>query len=218
MKKLLALLIILFTVPVIGQNHLLGLKGGISATNVFSNSIFSNTDFKNGFIAGLTYEYRLKKTFHLEADLLYANKGFEMDIIFTDETGSPTGDFLTSKFHYNYISIPLKFGASFGKKLSGFANIGLVPSFLTKAIYKTPALLDYEEINQDNTEFVNSFDLGAIIEFGGTYTIQEKYFLFASLAYQQSFTGIIKDNPNSSNMNHYGMIFSVGVKYALTTE
>ncbi len=109
MRKLIIVLILISTIPVFGQNHLIGLKGGINWTNVNSSNFISNNDNRTGFNGGLTYEYRFNNHFNLGIDFLYFQKGFTNDIIFTDENGIPTGEKATSVFNYDYLSFRSKF-------------------------------------------------------------------------------------------------------------
>lgn len=46
MRKIITILILISTIPVFGQNHLLGLKSGINWTNVNSSNLISNNDYR----------------------------------------------------------------------------------------------------------------------------------------------------------------------------
>ena len=99
------------------------MQGGINWTNVISDNFLSDNDYRNGFIGGLTYEYEFKRNFHIGLDLVYTQKGFKHDIIFTDETGNQIGDKTTSDFNYDYLSLPIKGGFSLGNNFAGFLNL-----------------------------------------------------------------------------------------------
>ena len=217
MRKIITLLIVLFTVPVFGQNHFIGLKGGINWTNVISDNFLSDNDYRNGFIGGLTYEYEFKKKFHLGLDLVYAQKGFKNDVIFTDETGNPIGEKATSNFNYDYLSLPIKGGFSLGNNFAGFLNLGIVPSLLINAETIIPTFENIDGETFDVTKNVTKFDFGGLIEIGGSYEFKERFLLFTSFAYQQSFTTITNEDyfPNGK-AKHYGMTLLLGLKYALT--
>ena len=217
MRKTITFLILLFTIPVFGQNHFIGLKGGINWTNVISDNFLSNNDYRNGFVGGLTYEYDFKKKFHIGLDLVYSQKGFTNDIIFTDEYGNPTGEKATSEFNYDYLSFPIKGGLVLGNRISGFINLGLVPSLLIEAKTIEPAIKGITgKKTYDVTDKVTKFDFGGLIEIGGSYKFKERFFLFTSFAYQQSFTTITnEDYFSNGKAKHYGMTLSIGLKYAL---
>ncbi len=207
MRKIITLLIVLFAVPVFGQNHFIGLKGGINWTNVIADNFLSDNDYRNGFVGGLTYEYEFKKKFHIGLDLVYAQKGFNNDIIFTDENGNPIGEKATSGFYYDYLSLPIKGGFSLGNNFAGFLNLGIVPSLLINAETIIP------------TDKVTKFDFGGLIEIGRSYKFKERFLLFTSVAYQQSFTVITnEDYFSNGKAKHYGMTLSIGLKYALKKE
>jgi hypothetical protein len=217
MRKLIVALILISTIPVFGQNHIIGLKGGVSLTNIHSSNFLSKVDNLTGFNGGLSYEYRFENHFNLGIDFLYFQKGFTNDIIFTDDYGIPTGEKATSYFKYDYLSLPVKGGFFIGDKISGFLNIGLVPSILINAKTTAPGIIgsDYEETNEV-TDIVKKLDFGGLIEIGGSYKFGDKFLIFTSFAYQQSFMSITNtDYFSSSSIKHYGMTMSIGLKYIL---
>ena len=220
MRKILTALILISTVPVFGQNHLVGLKGGINWTNVNSSNFISNNDYRAGFNGGLTYEYRLNSHFNLEIDFFYFQKGFTNDIIFTDEFGNPTGEKATTVFNYDYLSVPIKGGFLIGNKISGFANIGIVSSILINAETVEPKIEGVVDEKTTNvTDLVTKFDFGGLIEIGGQYKFGERFLIFTSFIYQYSFTTISNDNYfKNSKIRHYGMSLSAGLKYVLKKE
>jgi hypothetical protein len=216
MKKIYLALLLLSTIPAFGQNQLIGLKGGVSFTNVFSEDFLSENDFRNGFMTGLTYEHKLKNKFSIELEISYFQKGFRNDIIFTDVNGSPTGEKHTSVFNYDYLSLPIKGGYSIGNKISGFINLGIVPSFLVNARAEIPAIGTLPEEKVNITDRVTSFDFGGLAEIGLSYKLQEQFLIFTSVSYQQSFLSITNDDYfKESKAMHYGMTIAIGVKYAL---
>ena len=220
MRKLITVLIIVISIPVFGQNHFVGLKSGMSWTNINSSNFISNNDNRTGFNGGLTYEYRLNTKLNLGIDLLYSQKGFTNDIVFTDETGNPTGEKATSEYNYDYFSFPIKGGLVLGDKISGFVNLGFAPSVLIDAKTIEPAIEGFmDKTTYDVTDKVTGFDFGGLIEIGGIYKFKERFLLFASFAYQQSFTAISNsDYFSNSKIKHYGMTMSIGLKYALKKE
>ncbi len=219
-KIIITILTIVFSIPVFGQNHFFGLKGGMSWTNVNSTNFISNNDNRTGFNGGLTYEYHLNTKFNLGMDLLYVQKGFTNDIVFTDDTGNPTGEKATSEFNYDYLSFPIKGGLVIGDRISGFINLGLVPSVLIDAKTIEPAIEGImDKTTYDVTDKVTGFDLGGLIEIGGNYKLKERFLIFTSVAFQHSFTGITNENYFSNGKaRHYGMTLSIGLKYALKKE
>ncbi len=213
-------ILLMSTISVFGQNHFAGLKTGVNLTNVHSSDFISNDGNRTGFSGGLTYEYLLNKRFNLGVDFLYCQKGFTSDMIFTDETNNPTGEKATFVYNYNYLSFPVKGGFLIGEKISGFVNFGIVPSFLINASHISPAIgniIDEDIINV--TSDVKKLDFGGLVEIGGNYKIKDRYLIYTSVAYQQSFTTITNsDYWPDSEVKNYGITLSIGLKYAIKNE
>ena len=223
MKRLFLIILTLTTLKVAGQNHLIGVRGGVNATNVTSSNFISQRDSRIGLTAGLTYEFLLKKHFTIGADFIYNQRGFKIESVHTDQIGNPTGEKSTAKLNYDYISLPIKAGFNIGSKLYGFANLGLVPSWLVDAKTIIPTFdsdanfIGNETI--DPTNLVSKFDLAGLFEIGGGYKINGRYWVFTSFSYQHSFTSIANSEYFAeSKILHNGMNFSIGLKYALTKE
>jgi hypothetical protein len=211
------------TLKVAGQNHFIGVKGGLNSTNITSSNFLSQIDSRTGLTAGMTYEYLFKKHFCIGADLIYNQRGFTNDIVFTDNLGNPTGEKHTTKFNYDYVSLPIKTGFNIGNKLYGFTNIGVIPSLLVDAKTTTPTFDTNGKLTGnetfDMTNRVSKFDLAGLIEIGGGYKFKERYWLFTSFSYQHSFTTITNsDYFTNSKIRHNGMALIIGLKCALTKE
>lgn len=207
---------IVTSIPAFGQNHFMGFKGGINWTNVYSSNFGDDHGNRIGFNCGLTYEYQLNKRFNLGIDFLYFQKGFTGDILFTDDLGNPTGEKASIEFNYDYLSLPIKGGFVMGDKFSGFVNLGVVPSILIDAKIIKPAIEGSREEPIDATEMATKFDLAGIVEIGANYKILPDFLLSTAIGYQQSFTSITNDDYFSkAEVRHYGIIMSIGLKYAL---
>jgi hypothetical protein len=223
MKNILLIILTIATLKVVGQNHFIGLKGGVNSTNITSSNFLSQTDSRTGLTAGLTYEYLFKKHFSVGADLIYNQRGFTNDIVFTDNLGNPTGEKYTTTFNYDYVSLPIKTGFNFGTKFYGYTNIGVIPSLLADAKTPTPTFDTDGKLTGnetfDVTNRVSKFDFAGLVEIGGGYKFKGRYWLFTSFSYQHSFTSITNsDYFANSKIKHYGMTLNLGLKYALTKE
>lgn len=223
MRKILLIILTISSLKVAGQNHILGIKGGVSQTNVSAENFLTDNKFRAGISSGMTYEYILKKYFTLGADIIYNQRGFINYIIFTDQSGNPTGRKEPTYFNYDYISIPVKAGFNIGNKIYGFANIGVCPSVLIDAKIKLSTfdsdanVIGTEIINV--TDKVSKFDFSGIAELGGGYKFKDRFWLYTSIGYQHSFTTITNsDYFANSKIKHYGMTLTVGLKYVLTKE
>lgn len=204
---------------VTGQNLFVGIKGGENWTsNLYRNSSTKN-GFRTGFSGGLTYEYLLNSHFSIGADVIYDQRGFTYDIAFDDYQGNHRTT--TTNFDHDNLAFPVKVGLTTGKKIYSFANIGLSPSILLNAEKqlntadtegKTVAIEEY-----DVTNSMQKFDMSALIEIGGGYKINDRFWLYTLLAYQRSF--IINANSdyhtNELFIRYYGANLYVGLKCAL---
>ena len=223
MKQIFLIILTITTLKVAGQNHLVGVKGGVNWTNITTSNFVNQHDFRTGISAGLTYEYLFKKHFSVGADLIYNQRGFTNDIVFTDNLGNPTGEKYTTKFNYDYVSLPIKTGFNIGNKFYGFTNIGVIPSLLVDAKTVSPTFNTDGKVTGnetfDVTNRVSKFDLAGLIEIGGGYKFKGRYWLFTSFSYQHSFTTITNsDYFANSKIRHNGMALTIGLKCALTKE
>lgn len=223
MKNIFLFILSISTLKVAGQNHLIGVKGGVNSTNITSSNFLSQNNSRTGLTAGLTLEVIIKKHFSIGADLIYNQRGFTNDIVFTDNLGNLTGEKYTATFNYDYVSLPMKTGFNIGTKLYGFTNIGVIPSLLVNARTTTPTFDTDEKFTGnetiDMTSRVSKFDFAGLVEIGGGYKLNGRYWLFTSFSYQHSFTTITNsDYFANSKMRHNGMNLTIGLKCALTKE
>ena len=226
MKKIFLLLLMTATLTANGQNHLLGIESGVALTNATA----IGDRFRTSFAIGATYDYVFKNDFSISTGIIYNQRGFRYDIIIRDSPQDP-GKKMGKKFKYNYdyVTIPLKVGYSFGHNYGfggnynenyySFVNIGLTPSILIDAKVIEPKV----EINgtvvlpgrkHNITKSVNRFDVGGIIEIGGGYKFEDRFWLFLAVSYQHSLTTFVNSEYNPPR--HYGIAINLGLKYKLT--
>ena len=220
-KQLLFTLLTMTSLHLIGQNDWIGLKVGLNSTNTSIDFISSTNYAKTGLSAGLTYEHACKGHLFFGADLIYNQRGFKDDIIFYDIEGNTTGERYTLKYDYNYLSVPLKLGFTFGEKLCGFTNFGVIPSLLVKANTISPTFdSNAQRIGDETIDVTNrasKFDFAGLIEIGAAYRINERYVFAASFSYQRSLTTLTNaDYFANSTIKMLGMALNLGVKYAFT--
>lgn len=207
--------LILLVSPLFGQNHYLGVKSGINISNV-EYAISIKTDKRIGFSGGLTYEYEINQNYNFGIDFLYSERGFMSTSIFTDDKGNPTGEKHTLELNYNYFLLPIKGGYSFGEKVIGFANIGLIPSYLIDAYSYSPAIIGLaEETTTNLTNELSRFNLDGLLEIGAAFKFGKNFSAFTSIEYQYGLTPISKGGSESINFFHRCFSFSAGLKYAL---
>lgn len=213
--KTLVLVLILATLTVTGhaQGYFLGIKHGISWTNVSNEDGPFLPSGKVGFNSGLSLEYRTpyKRVFGL--NLLYSQRGFTTEIHFTDDLGKPTGESQKVIFCYDYLSLPVKWGFSLGDEITAGINLGLVPAFLVRAITtegEIPGLT--EKTTYNVRERVRKFDLSGLAEIKIAHRYKDQFSLYTIFAYQHSLNSITTDEyfPNWK-LNHKGLTFSIGI-------
>jgi hypothetical protein len=219
MKKYFSLFLIVLSVSLFGQNHFIGAKGGIAIVNV-SDALFNVPSMRTSFTGGFSYEYQMKNNFLIGSDLLYIEKGYSTDITMTNDEGITQGT-AAINFHFNYISLPLKAGYTFGNKLSGFVYVGLVPALLTNAYYKGSdpnGILDdtgsFPKISAK--EYTSKFELSALAEIGADYKISDSFLLTTAIASQYGITPVSNYENHENNMRNIGFFFTFGLKYALS--
>jgi hypothetical protein len=218
-------LIIIFTISGFianAQDHFIGIKGGLSSTNVNEDVFIGDLDNRLGLSAGISYENIFRKHFSVGADLLYQQRGFKNYVIFGNQIGNQGGfgEPTELKYNYNYITMPLYAGFYVGEKLFGFTKIGISPSVLVDARiiteeYEANGKKYPEDVNRV-TNNPNRFDFGAQAEIGAGYKLNENLRLNLSLTYFQSLTNHTTNSyfPNS-DMKNFGVVMGFGVKYSL---
>ena len=220
MKKIAVIALTLICLNVLAQKHLVGVKSGLNFSNIYNDNSGVKSEYQTGLSGGLTYELFFKKNFSLGLDFIYNERGFKRDIYPTLNNGNPTGEKIAESYNNNYFSIPIKVGYTYGKKIFGFVNFGICPSFLLNA--KASAI--YFDKNGNNTgsetkdfmERVLKVDLAILSEVGLGYKLKNKYYFYTSVSNQTSL-GPIYNTTYSSNeeIKHFGYTFSVGVKVNL---
>ncbi len=219
MRKLLFILLIGISVSASGQVQSIGIQSGVNLTNL-TGDIFKNSKFRTGIIGGFNYELLFKSNYTIGTDILYAQQGFVDKITIMDDYGNILGTDPDSKYYYDYLSIPIKFGYKKGQKLKSFVKIGICPSFLLSAESTVPKfdssgdVVGYEKVDVKNN--VSKFDFGGLLELGVGYSLKNRIELFSSLTGRKSLTTFSNsDYFQNSKARHYGFSLMVGLKYRL---
>ena len=197
MKRLVLTLSILFSVSAFAQNHFIGVKGGLNMNNAAAPN-YDGTGSQVGYAGGLSYSYQFAKHHVLEVEVIYIQKNFLTQIAFLDAFGRITGDNITIESSYDYVSLPIKRGIVFGKKVSGFANLGIVPSLLLAAESKIPAIEGADgERTLDLKENTTKFDFGALVEAGANFQVQPGLLFTMGVTFQHSFVNAAREDNTS---------------------
>ena len=219
MRKLLLILLIGISISAFGQIQSIGIQSGISLTNL-TGDIFKDSKYRTGIIGGFNYELLFKSNYTIGTDILYSQQGFADEITFTDESGNVLATKPSSKYDYDYLSIPIKFGYTEGVKLKSFIKLGICPSFLLSAESTVPKydssgnVTGYEKVDVKNK--VSKFDFGGLVELGVGYSLKNGIELFSSLTGRKSLTTFSNSNYfQDSKVRHFGFSLMVGLKYRL---
>ena len=217
MKRYVLILIDLIAFSTHAQKHLIGMQGGLNVSDA-TGMDFPAQEARRGIMAGISYEYQIKKHFSIGTDLKYEQRGYTAKLTFINSSGQITDKNLKSKFNFNYISLPIKASFKFGNTVYGFVNGGIVPAIVTDA-----KLIYHEKIDNNApinyTKRIKPFDLGLLLEIGMGYKIKERYLIFAQLGYQNSVTNSSSEKFfASSTMYHYGLNGSFGFKFMLKSK
>ena len=105
MKKLLLLPLIFMSLPLLGQQHSIGLQGGINLAQISTNY---KSEFRYGIQTGANYQYDHNDKYIFGVDFLLIERGASVGANHTNEQGNATGIILVSKIETDYISVPLK--------------------------------------------------------------------------------------------------------------
>jgi hypothetical protein len=222
MKKILIIILVCTTYKSYGQNHFVGAEAGIHWASIASKDFIEKPNYKTGFTGGLSYEYFLNKNVSVSAGIAYNSRGYATKVM-ADTAGNLLEKEVKAKNKFDYVTLPLKLGFSYGKKLFGFGKVGIIPAILLSAQTITPLIDVNGNIIENQTEkFTNKvrkMDIAGIVEIGGGYNITDRCRVKVSLSYQHSFSSLTTDNyfPNSAIRNR-GITLALGLAWAITNQ
>jgi hypothetical protein len=223
--KTFALIIVLMltSTNVFSQNNSIGIRSGVSFSNIISKDFISNNEQRIGIVEGITYDYFFHKHFFVGIEANYEQRGFKNYIIFTDINGNPTGRKEPIYFQFDYLSLPVKLDYRLGNKFFGFAGIGIIPAYIIKSTAIFPIFDENLVVNgtqKTNTlNNVSKFDFGGLAEIGGGFILKENFSINILFRYHQSFTSISNNQYfPSSKIRHVTMLPSIGIKYSFANK
>lgn len=223
MKHIIFVFLIVFANSISAQKHVIGIKGGLSLTNIAANFNFGlKPENLKGFHAGITYDYLLNDRFYIGADLLYAQRGFTFNATLTNDVGNTIG-YSYIDYNYQYFSTPLKVGYRSQGKFYVFGQWAVVPSILQHAEIHASEVnagdVFLPDSRENMTSNVTAFDFAVNSELGIGWKLNRNFASYISASYQRSFTES-KNNDFYQGVDgfHYGWMFSMGVKYAFSNK
>jgi hypothetical protein len=213
------------------QTNFIGIKGGLNwmTTTLPHSDQYSEIEmqYKNGFAVGFTYEHVGQNSFSFSTAVLYDQRGYKYYerqhannggyIIFYDYHGNLIGDRILHEYRYKYLSIPLKIGFRFGKRLSVSMHAGLLPSLTVGATCISYYWGHWSGITgTGELQFVGNkstsasrLNLAGVASIGTDYKLKERVWLTMDFSYQHDITRI------NSRIRLYGMTLNFGVKFSL---
>jgi hypothetical protein len=206
MRYIFLLILTITSLSVTSQTHQVGIKGGENWSNMISRNVLPVKSYsRKGIAVGITYDYILKKYYSTGVDIIFNQRGFSINGV---------------KFNYDYLAFPLKIGFNYGRKVYGFTNIGFTTSIILKAIAIEPDHYEFGQLihgrSYNDTNEVNKFDFGGLIEIGCGYKFKERYWVFSSFSFDNSFKVISYPSYFEYNkIKHYSRTLNLGLKCTL---
>lgn len=180
---------------------------GVEAGPTFAQTVRQDMDHYNVLNAGLInlfYEYK-RKHFTSDFGIGYLNKGFQQELVYTDELGTILGQGALEKVRHNYLSISEIVGVEFGENYFGFTGIGARASIYSNTIVSSPPfLLDDGTTVQGykwELEYLNLIDVSALARVGGGIRTKKGNTFYLSGVYDFGLTKIYESETPSKHRN-----------------
>ncbi len=193
MKKLMFIILLsIFYSSFLSAQISLGVKGGINFSRINNLNFGSQNDKKRGIYMGLSSNTSLSEKFDIQSDLMYSQKGINLDI---------------GNINIDYISLPILLSYKWNKKFS----IQLGPE-LNYKILVTSTIHPY--LNKD--DLYNKFDFAT--DLGIAYHLTDKVGI--EIRYSYGLNDLITidftdEDGNLIETKHFGnnQVVQLGVKY-----
>jgi len=193
----------------------LGLVSGLSAQgkgsvefgfgigyNMSTASDSENTaDSGSGFNAAASAEYYFSDRWGIKARLMYDQKGWNNGSI----NNLDTGDFYTTDFNLNYLTIPVMANWHFAKKRNWYLNFGPYVGFLLSA--------EETEGGLDLKDGFNNTDFGIALGIGVKIPVSDKLKVFIEYDGQSGLSDIFKES--TSAVQNARSSFNVGLNFMM---
>lgn len=176
-----------------------GIFGGVNFTNMTSNDLLNNEEYKTGFQVGATVEIPFGDKFSIQPEVLYSTQGVKgtVPLLYTPYPGAPDPEPVFGEYKLDYIKIPVLAKIYLIKYFS--FEIGPSFNFLINDEFK------YNSITQ--TDLAKSFEFGGII--GLSYKVKSRFIVNAK--YFNGFSDVSKSD--FKEPKNYG--FSIGIGYLI---
>lgn len=209
-KNLLLLLLLSIAFNIKAQNQYFSITGGLNLANE-TNEYSQGIDPRMGFAGGINYGFYTNERISFETGLLYLQQGSKAPSVFIGELGLLQMDNRLTKHKFDYISGNIKMGYTFRDKILITPRIGVQPALLisAKELYPTYVNGIFQEYKEgDLSEWLNTFDLAALLEVELGYQFSEKMVVFTTLTGRRSLFSF--NNHENSSLPHID-VYSYGV-------
>ncbi|HSY62384.1 MAG TPA: porin family protein [Cytophaga sp.] len=176
MKNTIVFFSLLFSISAFSQQNKwgVGIVGGPGITGLRSEWYKPSPTL--GFYTGLSAQYNFNNYFALHTELAFDRKGTSDKFSLTDSYGNAVG---TAKItnQLNYLTMPVLFRASIGKKVKYFLQAGPYLSYLLNQTIKTVSTTDeFHYIPRINgTSHLPTMDFGMSAGLGILVPVKEKF-------------------------------------------
>lgn len=151
-----------------------GVEGCPTLTFLRGNDFIDNNHEPTiGFTGGLFFQYNFKKIISLRTNIAFERKGSVLTAQTIDINGNPLGEISTNT-NFNYLTFPILFRATFGKKVQFFVNAGPYFGYLIKQTFVSTGD-NFPTTTNDNTALDKRFDTGISTGLGLSVPIKSKF-------------------------------------------
>ncbi len=214
----LALMITSVSLLAVSQEQYFGINSGVNFAHFSEKTLKSlmKFDYRIGINGGVKYEHYFYNNTMLGIDMMYSQQGF------LSVSHGKNID-VSSKFYYDYLSLPIKFGYAFGNNIKIVPKIGIQTSYLLTAnIIETINYIDDKpnDITKTNiTATTPKIDFAGLVELELCYDINDNTSIYSSLFAKRSFNKFSgTDFMPFSEIKHlvFGVLF--GIKFDISKD
>jgi hypothetical protein len=170
-----------------------------------------------GFTGGVFIQKNCSDLISFRTALLFERKGSSFTGPVTDEEGNSMGDMRTN-FNFDYLTVPLLFRTTVGKKVRFFANAGPYFSYLLKQTVVSRGD-QISTMRQADTEGYKRFDMGITAGIGLSFPVCSTMNMNVEV---RNNLGLVNtsDRPMADNgkIMHNSTNLLVGVSYRLCSK
>lgn len=165
MKVKVFLIVAFCCLSVVAFSQKAGVKGGVNFTNLYVDDV-DDENMKIGFNAGAYYRAQLADGFGIQPELLFSQKGTEVEYTNTKQIISGTGKY---RFNLNYLEVPVLLVGSFGSfNIHAGPYIGFLLGVKIKDVDDDGDVSAVEELDRDDFNTVDAGLAGGIgFDFSG---------------------------------------------------